>query len=108
MLRVRNVEGFNSVPYLPTSPKYSLSYSQSAVLLVSFSIVFAVSPSATHPKMVELCNHKAHASFHHACAEDGNLKHPHPPIIDEDNWGIGGWLLVEFGVGGHLTRNVPR
>jgi len=21
---------------------------------------------------------------------------------------IGGWLLAEYGVGGHLTRNVPR
>ena len=35
MLRVRNVEGFDLVPYFPTSPKYSLSYSRSDVLLVS-------------------------------------------------------------------------
>jgi hypothetical protein len=56
--------------------KYSLSY------YVSFSIVFAASPSAAHPKMVELCNHTAQASSHHACAEDGNLKRPHPPIIE--------------------------
>jgi len=54
MLRVRNVEGFNLVPYLPTSPEYSLSYSGSTyLLLVSYSIVFAASPSTpAHPKMV--------------------------------------------------------
>ena len=56
------------------------------VLFVSFSTVFAASPSAAHPKMVELCNHTAQASSHHACAEDGNLKRTHPPIIDGDNW----------------------
>jgi hypothetical protein len=93
MLRVRNVEGFNLVPYLPTSPKYSLSYSQSAVLLVSFSIVFTASPSTAHPKMVKLCNHTAQASSHHACTEDGNLKRPHPPIMDGDNW-MDWWLVV--------------
>ena len=48
----------------------------------SFSFVFAVSPSVAHPKMVELCNHPAQVSSHHACAEDGNLKCPHLPIID--------------------------
>ena len=88
---------------LPALPKYSLSYSRSAVLLVSVSIVFAASPSATHPKMVELCNHTAQASSHHACAEDGNLKHCHPPIMMEIIGWIGGWLLVGYGVGGHLT-----
>ena len=90
MLRVRNVEGFNLVPYLPTSPKYSLN---PFVLLMSFTIVFAASPSAAHPKMVELCNHTAQASSHHACAEDGNLKRPHLPIIDGDNW-VDWWLVV--------------
>jgi hypothetical protein len=84
MLRVRNVEGFNLVPYLPLSPKYSLSYSQCAVLVVSFCVGFAASPSAAYPKMVELCNHTAHTSSYHACTEDGNLKRPHPPIINGD------------------------
>ena len=56
--------------------------------------------------MVELCNHTAQASSHHACAEDDNLKRPHLPIIDGDNWGIGGWLMVVYGVSGHLTRDV--
>ena len=101
MLRVRNIEGFNLVPYLPTSPKYSLSYSQSAVLLVGFFIVYAASPSATHPKMVGLCNHTAQASSHHARAEDGLL------LTEIIGW-IGGWLLVGYGVGGHLARDVPR
>jgi hypothetical protein len=53
---------------------------------VRYSIVFAASPSIAHLKMVELCNHTAQASFHHEFAEDGNLKHPHPCIIDGDNW----------------------
>ena len=76
------------VPYLPTSPKYLLSYSQSDVLLVSCSIVFAALPSAgaAHPKMVELCDHTAQVSSLYAFTEDGNLKCPHPPIIDGDNW----------------------
>jgi len=43
--------------------------------------------------MVELCNHTAQASSHHACAEDGNLKHPHLPVIDGDNW-VDWWLVV--------------
>ena len=56
-----------------------------------------------------LCNHKAQASSHHACAEDGNLKRPHPPILLTEIIGwIGGWLLVRYGVGGHLTRDLPR
>ena len=75
---------------------------------MSFSIDFAASPSAAHPKMVELCNHTAQVSSHYAFTEDGNLKCPHPPIIDGDNWvDCGGWLLVGYGVGGHLTRDVP-
>jgi len=72
MLRVRNVEGFDLVPYLPTSPKYSLSY-PICYFVSEFFHHFAASPSAAHPKMVELCNHTAQASSHHACAEDGVL-----------------------------------
>ena len=65
-------------------------------------------PSATHPKMVELCDHTAHVLSHYAFAEDGNLKCPHPPIINGDNW-EDWWLVVGWiWVGGHLTRNVPR
>ncbi len=41
-------------------------------------------PSATNPKMTELCNQTAQTSAHHACAEDGHFKHPHTPIIDGD------------------------
>ena len=66
---------------------------------MSFPIIFTASPSAAHPKMLELCNHTAQAPSHHACTEDGNLKRPHPPIIDRDNWVdwllvVGCWLLV--------------
>ena len=90
-------------PIRQTSPKYSLSYSRSAVLLVCFPIFFAASPSAAHPKMVELCNHKAQASSHHTCAEDGNLKRPHPPIIDGDN--LVDWWLVVGWIWGRQTSN---
>ena len=61
---------------------------------MSYSIVFAASPSAAHPKMVYMCYHKAHyLSSHYAFAEDGNLKCPHPPIIDGDIW-VDWWLVV--------------
>ena len=98
MLRVRvrniNIKGFNLVPYLPTSPKYSVSYSRSTYLLASFSIDFAALPSAAaHAKMVELCDHTAQWSFHYAFTVDGNLKCPHPPITDGDNW-VDWWLVV--------------
>jgi hypothetical protein len=78
-------------------------------LLEIFSVVYAASPSATHPKMVECCNHTAQASSHHAGAEDGHLKRPYPSIVDGDNWvaGLVAGCLVGYGVGGHLTGNVP-
>ena len=44
------------------------------------------SPSPADPKMVELSNHTAHASLHHACAKDGYLKCPHLPNINVDIW----------------------
>ena len=78
-------------------------------MLESFSIVFAASPRAAHPKMVELCDRTAHVSSHYAFTEDGNLKCPHPPILLMEIIGwIGGWLLVGYGVGGHLTHDVLR
>jgi hypothetical protein len=43
--------------------------------------------------MVELYNHTTQVSSHYAFAEDGNLKCPHPPIIDGDNW-VDLWLVV--------------
>ena len=72
-----------------------LSYSQSTYLLAvcaSLSIVFDASPSAAHPKMVELCDHTAQVSSHYAFEEDGNLECPHPPIINGDNW-VDWWLV---------------
>jgi hypothetical protein len=66
----------------------------------------AASPSTANPKMAELCNHTAQASFSHECAEDGCLKCPIPPNIDGDIWSDSGWVFVGFGVGGHLTSFV--
>jgi hypothetical protein len=51
MPRVRNIKGFNLVPYLPKLPKYLLSYGQSTDLLASFSIIYAASPKAANPKI---------------------------------------------------------
>jgi hypothetical protein len=96
MLRVRNIKGFNLVPYLPKSPKYSLSYGQSTDLFAIFSIISAASPRAAGPKIVELCNHTTKVSAHHACTEDGYIKCPHPPIIDGGimlaRWLVVGWI----------------
>ena len=95
MLRVRNIKGFNlTLLYLPKSLKLVFAKLHPICCFVrSFCIVFAASPSAAHPKMVELCNHPAQASSHHACAEYGNLKCPRPPIIAGDNW-VDWWLVV--------------
>jgi hypothetical protein len=96
MLSVRNIKGFILVPYSPKPSKYLLSYHLSTDLLARLSIISAASHSAAQPKIVELCNHTAHASFHHVCAEDGNLKRSHPPIIDGDKqvdwWLVVGWI----------------
>ena len=60
-------------------------------------------PRCSHPKMVELW-----VSSRYAFAEDGNLKCPHLPIINGDNW-VDWWLVVGgYGVRGHLTHDVPR
>ena len=110
MLRFRNIKGFNAVPCLPKSPKYLLNYSLSNDLLARLPIISVASPSAAHPKIVELCNHTAQASAHNACAEDGNLKCPHLPIIDGDN-GVNWWLVVGWIWGrwaSDLTHNVTR
>ncbi len=93
MLSVPFIVGVMLVPYLSKLPKYLLSYSQSTDLLASFFIISAASPSATHPKIMELCNHTAQASAHYACAEDGYIKFPHLPIIDGINW-VDWWLVV--------------
>ena len=50
----------------------------------------------------------AHMSYDRACAKDGYLKRPHPAIIDGDMRWDSGWFLVGFGVGGHLTRDLPQ
>ena len=93
------------VPHFPPSARYSLSYSQSAVLLVSFSIVFAASPSAADPKMADLCNHTAHASSSDGFAEDGYFKRPIQPNIYGDIWSVSGWFFVGFWVGRPRTRD---
>jgi hypothetical protein len=39
-----------------------------------FSIIFAASPRAANPKIVEKCNHTTQASAYYACQEDGYIK----------------------------------
>jgi hypothetical protein len=54
--------------------------------MVHRSIEIDASSRAANHKIVGPCTHSAQASTHHACAEDGYLKHPHPPNIDKENW----------------------
>ncbi len=72
------------------------------------TMVSDASPSTAAPKMNEYFVHMAHVSYDRACSQDGYLKHPHPTIIDKDMRWDSGWLLVGFGVGGHLTRDLPQ
>ena len=48
----------------------------------------AASPSATDPKMADLCNHTAHASSSDGFAEDGYSTRPIQPNIDWDIWSV--------------------
>ena len=53
---------------------------------VGFSSCFTASPWPADPMAVDMCNHKAPLSAHHACAEDRNVKRPHRPSIGGDIW----------------------
>ena len=66
----------------------------------------AASPSASDPKMADLCNHTAQASSSDGCAEDGYFKRPIQPNIDGDIWSVSGWVFVGFlWVGRPLTHD---
>ncbi len=54
-------------------------------------------PSATNPKMAELCNQTAQLSAHHTYTEDGYFKHPHTSNIDGDKWLDIGWFFLVVG-----------
>jgi hypothetical protein len=71
-------------------------------------MVSDASPSTAALKMNEYFVHMAHMSYDRACAQDGYLKRPHLTIIDGDMRWDSGWFLVGFGVGGHLTRDLPQ
>jgi hypothetical protein len=58
--------------------------------------------------MNEYFVHMAQVSYDRACAQDANLKRPHPTIFDGDMRWDSGWFLVGFGVGGHLTHDLPQ
>ncbi len=58
--------------------------------------------------MNEYFVHMAHMSYDRACAQDGYLKCPYPTIIDGDMRWDSVWFLVGYGVGGHLTRDLPQ
>ncbi len=72
------------------------------------TMVSDASPSTAAPKMNEYFVHMTHMSYDRACAQDGYLNCPHPTIIDGDMRWDSGWFLVGFGVGGHLTRDLPQ
>ncbi len=74
----------------------------------NLTMVSDSSPSTAAPKMNKYFVHMAHMSYDRTCAQDGYLKRPHLTIIEGDmRWGSG-WFLVGFGVGGHLTRDLPQ
>jgi hypothetical protein len=68
-------------------------------------MVSAASPRAANPKISESPPSMAHASSSYACAQDECFKRPHATSIDGDKRLDSGWILVGFGIGGHLTRN---
>jgi hypothetical protein len=72
------------------------------------TMVFDASPSTATPKMNKYFAHMAHVSYDCTCAQDVYLKHPHPTIFDGNMRWDSGWFLVGFGVGGHLTHNLPQ
>ena len=71
-------------------------------------MVSNASPGIAAPKMNESFIHMARVCSDHPCAQNGYLKHPHPTIIDGDMRWDSGWFLVGFGVGGHLTHDLPQ
>jgi hypothetical protein len=72
------------------------------------TMVSNASPSTAAPKMNKYFVRMAHMSYDRACAQDGYLKRLHPPIIDGDMRLDSRWFLVGFGVGGHLTCDLPQ
>jgi hypothetical protein len=68
-------------------------------------MVSDASPGTAAPKMNETFIKMAHVSSNHAFAQDGNLKSPHPAIIDGDMRWDSGLILCGFGVGGHWARD---
>ncbi len=70
------------------------------------TVVSDASPGAATPKMNKSFDHMACMSCDRACAQDGNLKRPHPTIIDKDMRWDSGWFLGGLGVGGHQTRDL--
>jgi hypothetical protein len=68
-------------------------------------MVSDTSSGTAAPKMNKYFTHMAHMSSNLAYAQNGYLKCPHPTIIDGDMRWDSVWLIVGFGVGGHLTRD---
>ncbi len=72
------------------------------------TMVSDASPSTAATKMNKYFVHMAHMSYDRACAQDVYWKRPHPTIFDGYMRWDSGWFLVGFGVGGHLTCNLPQ
>ncbi len=68
-------------------------------------MVSDASLGTSNPKMNKSFVHVAHVSSDRACAQDGQLKHPHPIIIDGDMRWDSCCFLGGFGVGGDQTRD---
>ncbi len=72
------------------------------------TMVFDASPSTAASKMNQYFVHMAHVSYDHTWTQDVCLKRSHLTIFDGDMRWDSGWFLVGFGVGGHLTHNLPQ
>jgi hypothetical protein len=66
------------------------------------------SPSTAAQKMNKYFVHMAQMYYDCARTQDVYLKRPHPTIFDGDIRWDSGWFLVGFGVGGHLTCDLPQ
>ena len=65
----------------------------------------AAIPRAANPTILESSASMVHAFSSYACAQNEYFKRPHTTSIDGDKRLDSGWILVGFGVDGHLTRN---
>jgi hypothetical protein len=63
------------------------------------------SPRAADPKILESLASMVHVFSSYACAQDEYFKCHHKTSIEGDKRLDSGWIMVNSGICGHLTRN---